>query len=87
MRENLRELPGKRSVIHQVYGDGLAIVSIFIEPLAQIAGSPPQGLSSQGLMSLYARRVGRYQITALGEVPPAALTFLLDNLNLVTAPC
>lgn len=86
MRENVRELPGKRSVIHQIYGDGLAIVSIFIEPLAHLASNPPQGISSQGLMSLYVRRVGQYQVTALGEVPPAALTLMLDNLNHVTAP-
>lgn len=86
MRENIRELPGKRSVIHQIYGDGLAIISLFIEPLGQLTGNPTQGLSSQGLMSLYARRIGQYQITALGEVPPVTLLFIVDHLNLMATP-
>jgi sigma-E factor negative regulatory protein RseB len=87
MRENLRELPGKQhSVIHQIYSDGLSIVSIFIEPLEQLGNNPPEGLSSQGLMSLYAHHIGQYQITALGEVPSATLMLMVDNLTQVAMP-
>ncbi|MFA5170135.1 MAG: MucB/RseB C-terminal domain-containing protein [Sulfuriferula sp.] len=87
IRENIRELPGKQhNVIHQIYSDGLSIVSIFIEPLEQLGNNPPTGLTSQGLMSLYAHHIGQYQITALGEVPAATLLFMVDNLSQVTAP-
>lgn len=81
--ETQREVPGKpQNVIHQVYTDGLATVSLFIEPLAQLGSNPPHGISSQGMMSMYARPVGAYQITALGEVPPATVMLMADNLNL-----
>jgi sigma-E factor negative regulatory protein RseB len=87
IRENLRELPGKQhSVIHQVYGDGLSIVSIFIEPLDQVGNPPPTGLTSQGLMSMYAHQIGQHQITALGEVPPATLIFMVENLTQEATP-
>jgi sigma-E factor negative regulatory protein RseB len=87
IRENLRELPGKQhSVIHQVYGDGLSIVSIFIEPLDQVGNPPPTGLTSQGLMSMYAHQIGQHQITALGEAPPATLIFMVENLTQEATP-
>ena len=76
------KLPGKPlSVIHLVYSDGLATVSLFIEPLAQLSNPPPHGLSNQGIMNLYARPVGDYQVTALGEVPSATLIMMADSLN------
>ncbi len=81
--ETQRDLPGKsQDIIHQVYTDGLATVSLFIEPLDQLGSNPPRGLSSQGMMSLYARPIGAYQVTALGEVPAATLMMMADNLNL-----
>jgi sigma-E factor negative regulatory protein RseB len=84
--ETQRDLPGKtQSVIHQVYTDGLATVSLFIEPLSQLGSNPPRGLSSHGMMSLYARPVGAYQVTALGEVPPATIMMMADNLNQETS--
>ncbi|MHB1678459.1 MAG: MucB/RseB C-terminal domain-containing protein [Sulfuriferula sp.] len=77
------ELPNKpQGVLHLVYTDGLATVSLFIEPLAQLGKHPPRGLSSHGMMSIYARPIGEYQVTALGEVPPATLIMITDSLNL-----
>ena len=84
--ETERALPGKsQNIIHQVYTDGLATVSLFIEPLAQLGSNPPRGLSSHGMMSLYARPIGAYQVTALGEVPAATIMMMADNLSLDTA--
>ena len=80
--ETQRDLPGKlQNVIHQVYTDGLATVSLFIEPLAQLGSNPPRGLSSHGMMSLYARPIGSFQVTALGEVPAATVMMMADNLS------
>ena len=84
--QTLLELPNKpRKVLHLVYTDGLATVSLFIEPLEQLGKSPPHGLSSHGMMSIYARPIGNYQVTALGEVPPATLILIADSLSLTEA--
>lgn len=80
--ETQRDLSGKaQGVVHQVYTDGLATVSLFIEPLAQLGGNPPRGLSTHGMMSLYARPVDSYQVTALGEVPATTIMMMADNLT------
>ncbi len=82
MTQTLLELPNKpHKVLHLVYTDGLATVSLFIEPLEQLGKHPPHGLSSHGMMSIYARPLGDYQVTALGEVPPATLIMIADSLS------
>lgn len=68
-----RMLPGKDSpVSHLVFSDGLATLSVFIEPLAGIA-KPMQGLSNRGVIHIYARIVDDHQVTVLGEVPAATV--------------
>lgn len=56
--------------LHYVFTDGLAAVSIFIEPLGNPEGRLTQGPGSAGSINLYKRTVGGYLVTALGEVPP-----------------
>lgn len=78
--ETRRMLPGKKTpVVHQVYTDSLATVSLFIEPYASVE-NPMRGLASQGLMSIYARPLGEYQVTVLGEVPPVTVMQLANSL-------
>ncbi|MFA7243100.1 MAG: MucB/RseB C-terminal domain-containing protein [Sulfuricellaceae bacterium] len=68
-----RMLPGKDAPVrHMVFSDGLATVSVFIEPLAGTE-KPVQGLSSRGVINVYARLLDGHQITVLGEVPPATV--------------
>lgn len=68
-----RMLPGKDSpVSHLVFSDGLATVSVFIEPVAGMA-KPMQGLSNQGVVHIYAKTMDGHQITVLGEVPAATV--------------
>lgn len=79
--EGRRKLPGKKGpVVQLVYSDGLATVSLFIEPYANVK-NPMHGLSSQGLMNVYARPVGEYQVTALGEVPPKTVMQMANSLD------
>ncbi len=76
-----RLLPGKKTPVRQlVYSDGLATVSLFIEPYASVE-NPMRGLSSQGLVNVYARPLGKYQITVLGEVPPNTVIQMADSLK------
>lgn len=79
--EGRRKLSGKKDpVVQLVYSDGLATVSLFIEPYANVK-KPMHGLSSQGLMNVYARPVGEYQVTALGEVPPNTVMQMANSLG------
>jgi sigma-E factor negative regulatory protein RseB len=73
VQEAVRPFPGKRSpVTHLVFSDGLSVLSLFIEP---VDGQPQslQGLSAEGAIGVYSRQNGGFKITAMGEVPSAAL--------------
>lgn len=71
--ETRRSMPGKKSpVTHSVFSDGLATVSLFVEPLED-AVRRRHGASGQGAINVYARTLPEAQITVLGEVPPGAV--------------
>ena len=68
--EAKRTVNGKPSPIsHIVYSDGLAAVSIFIEPLTP-GVKPSNGMSKRGALNIYTKPLNAYQITVLGEAPP-----------------
>ena len=68
-----RSLPGrKQPVTHQLYSDGLSALSLFIEPAAD-TGISFKGLMVEGGIAVYSRLVGGHKVTAMGEVPSAAL--------------
>ena len=78
--EMKRAMPGKKSLVsHLVYADGLATVSVFIEPLAGMA-QPMQGFSSQGAINVYAKLLPDYQVTAIGAVPAATLMQMANSI-------
>jgi sigma-E factor negative regulatory protein RseB len=78
LTEMRRTMPGKKSEVqHLVYSDGLAAVSVFVEPGP---GTARQELSSQGAIHVYARSQGNYQVTVLGEVPRATVKQIGDSL-------
>jgi sigma-E factor negative regulatory protein RseB len=56
-----------------VYSDGLASISVFLEP-AREGEKPLEGLSSQGAVNIFRKRIGTHVVTVLGEVPPSCLT-------------
>jgi len=53
---------------HLVYSDGLASVSIYVEPVAA-NGLDAEGLLSRGTMHIHSRLVDDWRITVLGDVP------------------
>jgi sigma-E factor negative regulatory protein RseB len=57
---------------HQVYSDGLARVSLFVEPLGA-DGPNLSGLLRRGALSMYGRITDGHQVTVVGEVPPATV--------------
>ena len=73
--EMRRSLSGKSALVgHIALSDGLAAVSVFVEPMAQNAPVPAQGLApSQGAINIYTRAVAGSMVTVVGETPSATV--------------
>lgn len=59
-------------VQHLVYSDGLASVSVFIEP-SDPRAKPMRGLAKVGAAFAFSRALDGHQVTAVGEVPPVTV--------------
>ncbi len=77
VREGVRALEGNARVPHLLFSDGVATISVFIEPAS--AGDP-LGLTQRGAMNVYRRHVNENVVTALGQSPPQALKAIADAL-------
>ncbi len=82
-REVARRIGGS-DAMQTVFSDGLATVSVFIEPHAPLTerglpastglrAQPADALQIHGPTSAYSRRVGDSLVTVVGEVPPATV--------------
>lgn len=68
--------------LHMVYSDGLASISVFIEPNDGARAEP--GPFASGAINIYKRVVGPHLVTALGEVPLRSVQRLGDAIEPVT---
>lgn len=73
--------PSAGDTVHMVFSDGLAAVSVFIEPLASAGDKAVAGGQQSGPINLFKRQVGSYLITALGEVPPRTVQRLAEAVE------
>lgn len=64
--------PHGRAVQHSVFTDGLASVSVFIEPPGEDA-MPLRGLSRMGAVHAFGLEVEGHHVTVVGEVPAATV--------------
>lgn len=64
---------------HFVFTDGLASISVFIEPLA--GQKAEKATYSVGAINVYKRVAGKHLLTVLGEVPTATLMRLGDGVE------
>lgn len=81
MMEAKRSIGGRNRAVSQiVFSDGLAAVSVFIEPMT--ATQPAQSLSHQGSVNIYTRPHGNHVVTVLGEAPQATIVRIGDSLEL-----
>ena len=69
-KEVLRRM-GTGDAMQVVFSDGLATLSVFIEPVAG-AKSVADEVQLMGPTAAYARRIGDSLVTVIGEVPPGA---------------
>lgn len=68
-------------VTHMIYSDGIATISVFMEPVATAKAKGDPGLFVVGPMNGYRRILGDIQIVLVGDVPPAALKRLGDGVE------
>jgi sigma-E factor negative regulatory protein RseB len=82
LMEAKRSLGGRTGAISQiVLSDGLAAVSIFIEPMP--ASHPTQQALSQGAVNIYKRPYGNnHVVTVLGEAPADTISRIANSVEL-----
>jgi sigma-E factor negative regulatory protein RseB len=78
-QENTRAT--QREVSQIVFSDGLAAISIFIEPGSQ---SRTEGSLQQGATNIIGKRLGDYWLTIVGEVPPTAIRQIANSIEFKT---
>jgi sigma-E factor negative regulatory protein RseB len=76
-----QSMPGSNGpVAHLVFTDGVASVSVFIEP--RKADSPvQQGPASMGSSSAFSTVIDGHQVTAVGEVPASTVQFIATQVK------
>jgi len=79
--EMRRNVGASTDVGHIVLSDGLAAVSVFIEPLTSKTPQTPLGLSRLGAMNLYIRRVHEHLVTVVGEVPAESVRLIANAVE------
>lgn len=68
---------------HLVFSDGLAAISIFVEPkLRELTGKP---LTNQGAVHIYKRVIGEQIVTVLGEAPAATVMQVGNSMETKSA--
>ena len=88
------ELPGFRKIIEVtrklgesrpagqiVYSDGMAAVSVFIEPMSGRAEAVRPGPSSLGSFQIYTREVAQHIVTVVGEAPAASVQRIATSVE------
>ena len=65
---------------HHVYSDGLAGVSVYIEPLTPQSGDS-SALSMRGTLNIYTQAQGSWRVTAMGNVPALTVQQMAQSVT------
>ena len=79
--EVTRRMGEARPVGQMVYSDGLAAVSVFIEPLSGRAEAVRPGPSSLGAFHIYTREIADHVVTVVGEAPAASVQRIANTVE------
>ncbi len=71
--------PDKPEGLHVVFSDGLASISVFIEPGGSAGDADAQ--ATVGPVNVYRRQVGEYRVVVMGEVPVLAVRRLGEGME------
>lgn len=69
-----------REVNHVMFSDGLAAISVFIEPAGRNSKAE-SGAMALGAVNAYKRVAGDHLFVVMGDVPPAALKKIADGIE------
>lgn len=87
VNEVSRFIRSDRQVAQLVLSDGLASISVFIEPVDKLSQRLEADSGSRnGSTHLYRKRIGEYWLTATGEIPLETLHYLGNNTEFVPVP-
>jgi sigma-E factor negative regulatory protein RseB len=76
---HMETLPGSDvPLVHILYSDGLANVSVFVEPAR---GKSPSRHSREGLPNGYSTQIRDFQVTAIGEVPMQTVKQIASSMH------
>jgi sigma-E factor negative regulatory protein RseB len=75
-----RRMGESKPVGQVVYSDGLAAVSVFIEPMDG-RDVVRTGLASMGAIHIYTREVANHMVTVVGEAPAASVQRIADAVE------
>jgi sigma-E factor negative regulatory protein RseB len=79
-----QSMPGSSEpVAHLVFTDGVASVSVFVEPRKRDS-KPAEGPARVGSSSAFSTVVDDHQVTAVGEVPPNTVKFIATQVKSTT---
>ena len=76
-----RMLHDTRSVGQLVYSDGLAAISVFIEPIAGRSDAARHGIARMGAVNVYRREMADHLVTVVGEAPAASVRRVGDAVE------
>jgi len=79
--EVTRQLGEVRSVGQMVFSDGMAAVSVFIEPMTGRDETVRRGASSLGAFHIYTREVANHVVTVVGEAPAASVQRIASRVE------
>ena len=80
IREVRRTLAGHADAGQIVFSDGMAAISIFIEPLGADR-SEPETVATQGAINMISRRYADHRLTVLGEAPMTSIRFFANAVE------
>jgi sigma-E factor negative regulatory protein RseB len=79
-------LPGSSTpATHLVFTDGIASVSVFVEPRRNDSGLAAEGPARVGSSSAFSTVVDGHQITVVGEVPPNTVQFIATQVKALSS--
>jgi sigma-E factor negative regulatory protein RseB len=81
MRRSMGKDAEDLNMLHWVFSDGLAALSVFISPLRQPAESGEESVQSLGALSVMKRVVDGHQIVVMGDLPPAAVKRFAEGIG------
>ena len=75
-----RLIAGRPNPVSQiVYSDGLAAMSVFVEPLPK--APPVAGSSYQGSVNMYVRPLSDHMVTVVGETPARTVKQMAESIT------